>query len=146
MFAAPSYIEKNGVPVNVEQLTDYDCLINIKDSPDLCWEFNENYKIRVNARYITDSTVSLVKPAIDGLGIIYVSKEMVQQDLDNGSLVEIKLLTNLTPLSFYIYHKPVNKSSIVRLLSDFLYPLDRAGCLKNWQNIIILVIIQKAYK
>ncbi|AJI45908.1 LysR family transcriptional regulator [Francisella tularensis] len=127
LFASPLYIKKHGYPKNINDLINHACLLNIKDSPDLSWEFSKKERVQINPRYITDSTDNLVKPAIDSLGIIWVSKDLVQNELNSGELIEIELDITCLPLNFYIYHKPVSKISIIRLLSDFL--------VKSFQNI-----------
>lgn len=127
LFVSPKYIKKYGLPKTTDELIDHACLVNIKDSPALNWEFRDNKRVQINPRYITDSTDNLVKPAIYGLGIIWVSKDLVQDEINNGDLVEVKLDVNSPPLNFYIYYRPVSKSSNIRLLSDFL--------LKDIQNM-----------
>ncbi len=135
LFASPSYITKYGCPKKISDLINHACLLNIKDSTDLSWEFSENEKIRINPRYITDSTDNLVKPAIDGLGIIWVSKDLVQNELNVGELIEIELDIVTPPLNFYIYYKPVSRASNIRLLSDFLVKGLQKNCNRSVEGI-----------
>lgn len=120
LFASPKYLKRKTIPKKIEDLKDHDCLINIKESPDLCWSFNKQQKIKVNARYIADTTDSIIAPAIEGLGIIWISKEFIQEELKNNLLAEINIPESITTLALYIYYKPCSINSKKRIFTNYL--------------------------
>lgn len=102
---SPSYLEKNGIPQSIEDLINHNCLAytgQAKGAYD--WRFErENIPrtMRISGNFSTNNAQALRKTALAGLGIIYVPKCSVHEDLEQGTLV--KVLQQYKPRSLGVY-------------------------------------------
>ncbi|WP_362815194.1 LysR family transcriptional regulator [Streptosporangium sp. NPDC023615] len=118
--AAPSYIEKYGIPHSLTELGQHNCLLGTLDY----WHFKESGKeknIRVTGSVRYNSGYSLVDAAIKGLGIVQLPDYYVQKHLESGELVS--LLDNLREPEeaiWALYPHNRHLSPKIRLLLDYL--------------------------
>jgi len=118
--AAPSYIEKYGIPHSLTELGQQNCLLGTLDY----WHFKESGKeknIRVTGSVRYNSGYSLVDAAIKGLGIVQLPDYYVQKHLESGELVS--LLDNLREPEeaiWALYPHNRHLSPKIRLLLDYL--------------------------
>jgi DNA-binding transcriptional LysR family regulator len=118
--AAPSYIEKYGIPHSLTELGQHNCLLGTLDY----WHFKESGKeknIRVTGSVRYNSGYSLVDAAIKGLGIVQLPDYYVQKHLESGELVG--LLDNLREPEeaiWALYPHNRHLSPKIRLLLDYL--------------------------
>ncbi|HHF0483257.1 TPA: LysR family transcriptional regulator [Vibrio antiquarius] len=91
--ASPSYIAKNGKPIEPIDLTTHNCLQYAYQTTGATdWEFkgeDGNYIIKVSGCFSTDNATALRKAALGGHGIAYVPRCLVYHDIRNGQLVDI---------------------------------------------------------
>lgn len=91
--ASPSYIAKNGKPIEPNDLTSHNCLQYAYQTTGASeWEFKSdegNYIVRVSGSFSTDNATALRKAALGGHGIAYVPRCLVYHDIRNGQLVDI---------------------------------------------------------
>ncbi len=91
--ASPSYIAKNGKPIEPIDLTLHNCLQYAYQTTGASeWEFKSdegNYIVRVSGCFSTDNATALRKAALGGHGIAYVPRCLVYHDIRNGQLVDI---------------------------------------------------------
>ncbi|EJG0618720.1 LysR family transcriptional regulator [Vibrio parahaemolyticus] len=91
--ASPSYIAKNGKPIEPIGLTSHNCLQYAYQTTGASeWEFKSdegNYIVRVSGSFSTDNATALRKAALGGHGIAYVPRCLVYHDIRNGQLVDI---------------------------------------------------------
>ncbi|HGS5724389.1 TPA: LysR family transcriptional regulator [Vibrio parahaemolyticus] len=91
--ASPSYIAKNGKPIEPIDLTSHNCLQYAYQTTGASeWEFKSdegNYIVRVSGSFSTDNATALRKAALGGHGIAYVPRCLVYHDIRNGQLVDI---------------------------------------------------------
>ncbi|ENN6617863.1 LysR family transcriptional regulator [Vibrio parahaemolyticus] len=91
--ASPSYIAKNGKPIEPIDLTLHNCLQYAYQTTGASeWEFKSdegNYIVRVSGSFSTDNATALRKAALGGHGIAYVPRCLVYHDIRNGQLVDI---------------------------------------------------------
>ncbi|AGQ92610.1 LysR family transcriptional regulator [Vibrio parahaemolyticus] len=91
--ASPSYIAKNGEPIEPIDLTSHNCLQYAYQTTGASeWEFKSdegNYIVRVSGSFSTDNATALRKAALGGHGIAYVPRCLVYHDIRNGQLVDI---------------------------------------------------------
>ncbi len=122
--AAPSYIEKHGIPRSPEGLRDHNCLViaNVPSMRD--WEFKfggSTRKIHVQGRFETNSGVAIHEAALDGIGIAQLPAYLVAPDLREGRLVsflEDRVAEGRTIYAVYPHSRHL--SSKVRAFIDFL--------------------------
>ena len=91
LCAAPAYLARRGVPNQLEDLKDHDCLVHSTNEPKN-WFFKRDKQLIAHAitPYIeTDTHLLLIELARHGLGIARLSYNVIQDDLKAGRLVEI---------------------------------------------------------
>ncbi|MGB2740281.1 MAG: LysR family transcriptional regulator [Cognaticolwellia sp.] len=90
LCAAPSYIEKNGMPTNLSELAEHNWVC-------LPWQrqlklFDEQEKIQnfnAKTRFTISNSDNMTQAAIAGHGIAIKSRIAINDELDNGTLVEV---------------------------------------------------------
>nr|WP_319552042.1 LysR family transcriptional regulator [uncultured Vibrio sp.] len=91
--ASPSYIARNGKPVEPIDLTRHNCFQYAYQTTGASdWEFKSdegNYIVKVSGSFSTDNATALRKAALGGHGIAYVPRCLVYHDIRNGQLVDI---------------------------------------------------------
>ncbi|MCS0435855.1 LysR family transcriptional regulator [Vibrio diabolicus] len=91
--ASPSYIAKNGKPIEPIDLNTHNCLQYAYQTTGATdWEFkgkDGNYIVKVSGCFSTDNATALRKAALGGHGIAYVPRCLVYHDIRNGQLVDI---------------------------------------------------------
>jgi DNA-binding transcriptional LysR family regulator len=91
--AAPSYLQRRGVPQTPDDLRGHDCLV-FSDTPGAAqWRFKANrktdYKIGLSGRLWINSLDALVAAAADGAGIVRVPSWQVAREIAAGRLQRI---------------------------------------------------------
>ena len=127
--ASPDYLKKNGTPETPQELCHYNCLrLRHKSSGSISsWEFshinnnNEEFELEVSGGYVSNDDESMIRMAINGVGIIqhldfaieeHISKKQLQQILPNWSI---------SFPGFYLYvSSRVRMPSKVRAFIDFM--------------------------
>lgn len=118
--AAPSYIEKFGMPHSLSELEQHSCLMGTNDY----WRFIDNGKernIRLSGRLRYNSGIALADAALKGLGIVQLPNYYLQPHIDSGQL--ITLLDNYkipNETIWAIYPQNRHLSLKIRLLIDYL--------------------------
>ncbi|MDC5855626.1 LysR family transcriptional regulator [Vibrio europaeus] len=91
--ASPSYIARNGKPIEPQDLAKHNCLQYAYQTTGASeWEFkaeDENYIVKVTGSFSTDNATALRKAALGGHGIAYVPRCLVYHDIRNGQLVDL---------------------------------------------------------
>ena len=124
--ASPDYLQRNGIPNSLEELSNHKmvgfCVTG--QSVPMPLEFSVKEKLLFKSlptSLLVNSAESLVDAAKTGLGIIQVPKYHVENDLRNGSLVE--LLSEFPPASSpvsILYPRTRNDSPRVRVFIEWL--------------------------
>lgn len=121
LFASPVYIKQYGKPKVLADLKNHNCIVYTKASPDSCWVFPNNKKVPVKGNFITNSSMNTVYAAVVGVGLLWCSPLVVEEELKAGRLVEIKLkLSKPFLCDVYLYHKPVSHGSNIKLMAEHL--------------------------
>jgi DNA-binding transcriptional LysR family regulator len=87
-FASPEYIKKSPTLKTPEDLKNHNCLINTRLIPEKTWLFDD-IKVNVNGNFKSNNTLSLIKAAIDGMGIIWVPESSISQECKAGLLKRV---------------------------------------------------------
>lgn len=88
LCATPGYLARMGTPAEVTDLAHHHCLVQTT-SERLHWCFEHRERIieqKIDAHVEVDSFVVLRQLAFQGVGIIRVSRELVQREIDRGEL------------------------------------------------------------
>lgn len=122
--AAPSYLERRGAPLTLDDLVDHDCLHYSVASLQQEWSFATPEGTRVvpvNARLQLNNFAALRSAAIGGAGLLRVPALAVADALRSGALRAV--LEQYAPVEFGLYAVyPMSKQALpkVRACVDFL--------------------------
>jgi DNA-binding transcriptional LysR family regulator len=92
--ASPAYLAERGVPRRPEDLATHECLgFSFSKRPPMAeWEFvsaQGRHAVRVTSRFSINNGQGLRGAALAGLGIIQQPREMLNDDLATGRLVQV---------------------------------------------------------
>jgi DNA-binding transcriptional LysR family regulator len=71
------------------------------------WDFEKNsreVRVRVEGQLVFNSVIPILRAALDGLGVAYLSKDFVQPYLDRGELVQLMVDWSASSPGYHIYH------------------------------------------
>lgn len=90
LCASPSYLAERGEPLNLNDLSDHDCLIFSSRAQKQSWRFRDKegswVKAQGRSRVRLDSGEALRDAAVAGLGIAFLPEFLVADDLAAGRL------------------------------------------------------------
>ncbi|WP_227421749.1 LysR substrate-binding domain-containing protein [Pacificispira spongiicola] len=109
LVAAPSYLEKYGTPTCVADLQSHNCITyrKRKDGPIYDWTLMEDggaVDLRVRGTFIVNEASYARQLVLDGVGIIYAYDRLVEDELADGSLVEVLPETRVEKPGLYLYY------------------------------------------
>ncbi|MFD4193411.1 LysR family transcriptional regulator [Amycolatopsis thermoflava] len=91
--AAPSYLDRKGMPERVEDLADHDCIVLRENEGDFdLWRFGtagRPRQVRVRGRLSSNDGDVVTGWALRGHGVIMRSEWQVRSHLDSGALVRV---------------------------------------------------------
>jgi len=123
--AAPSYLERRGIPQTPADLSGHDCLV-FSDTPGAgTWSFKahdkRDYKIALSGRLWINSLEALVAAATDGVGIVRVPSWQVTTELATGRLQRILTSYERTATPIHLLFPPSRLGSPkTRIFVDYL--------------------------
>ncbi|WP_144141023.1 LysR family transcriptional regulator [Paraburkholderia sp. BCC1884] len=89
LCAAPTYLEKYGIPTHPDQLADHLTVVASGISPSPEWRFLDNTKntsVRLRPRLTTTTNDSAIEAAVAGVGITRLLSYQVASQLRDGTL------------------------------------------------------------
>lgn len=93
LVASPEYVAKHGLPTNPEQLVEHNCLVYQGEWHEhSIWQFRrgEDYcEIGVTGNFRVDNAPALKSAAISGLGIVYLASYLLDNEIEQGTLVPL---------------------------------------------------------
>lgn len=93
--AAPSYLDRRGMPRRVAELTQHNCLsYTLSGTQDhKHWAFGRNgeHRVPVSGNLVANNGDALVAAAVRGQGVIYQPRFIVGGALERGELVVLEL-------------------------------------------------------
>ena len=105
LCAAPSYIERSGRPVVLSELSRFNCITDASIQAHDRWEFIANGRIvsqAVGGNFSSLSTEAVIEVTAAGLGLTYVPRYAVVDELASGDIVELKL-ENIEAIALPVY-------------------------------------------
>lgn len=119
-FAANTYLEKHPAPNNAHDLAQHQCVTYSLASPSNVWKINGE-KVKVQEVFSSDSPEMIVEMTKRARGIAAMPRWMVEDDLNNGNLVEILSHVKKPSLPMYaVYKNDDHLPFRVRAFIDFL--------------------------
>jgi len=102
VVAAPSLVERHGMPQAVNQQTSLPCITTRAALHGKAWQFRaadgRPLYADVQARYRVDSGEMAGSAALAGIGYALLARAACETDLANGNLVQVKLDPEAMPL------------------------------------------------
>ncbi|QCP50446.1 LysR family transcriptional regulator [Trinickia violacea] len=92
--ASPAYLAERGTPAVPEDLAEHECVgfAYWARPPDVDWEFKSaqgTHRVRLKSRFSINNGQALRAAAVEGAGIVLQPRDMLQEDLAAGRLVEL---------------------------------------------------------
>ncbi|EOD9419757.1 LysR family transcriptional regulator [Vibrio campbellii] len=123
-FASPNYLDKTKPIHTANDLSKHLCLTYSLSNPSNLWRFsdgNETIKVKVKEQVRSDSPEMLVQMAKLGQGIAAMPKWMVEQELNNGELIQVLTQYQSVKLPMYLVYKDSEyQPQRIRTFIDFL--------------------------
>ncbi|MCF6116552.1 LysR family transcriptional regulator [Mesorhizobium muleiense] len=106
VVGSPDYFARRGAPKSPQDLTDHNCInLRLPSSGALyAWEFRKNgreFSVRVDGQLTLNNIAPALDAALDGIGLAYAPKDLVQPYVVSGRLEEV--LADWCP-TFQGYH------------------------------------------
>jgi DNA-binding transcriptional LysR family regulator len=125
-FASPDYLAKHGRPKRPQDLLHHNCIryryIGSRRMAE--WRFNGPggiVEVDVGGSLIVNSTSALVHAARSGLGIGWLFKSNVEDDLRSGRLVSVLKEFAIERPGFFLYFPKANsRLEILRIFIEFM--------------------------
>lgn len=92
VYAAPSYLERRGIPYSVDDFAKHDCVINEQQRQDGVWTFRNQNKhrfIEVTGKVIVNNIGVVRELAIGGVGLCMLPNIMAVNDVASKRLVRV---------------------------------------------------------
>lgn len=124
LCCSPSYVEQHGVPKNIEDLTQHNCLV-IKERNNFfgVWQLSSGankHSVRVNGSLSTNNGEIALRWALDSKGIILRSTWDVQPLIDRGELVQVLPDYQEKADIWAVYPTRLSNSAKLRVCVEFL--------------------------
>jgi DNA-binding transcriptional LysR family regulator len=91
--AAPAYLDRHGAPHTPYDLAQAKCVLNLNLVPRSRWPFHDKdgaaFTVEARGSIEIDNGEALRSAALAGAGIIYAPRDLVADDLRDGTLVEV---------------------------------------------------------
>jgi DNA-binding transcriptional LysR family regulator len=134
--AAPSYLEKHGLPCQPEELVDHVCIIDNNFRSAHEWPFmvgGERMTVKVSGRFSVNSAQSSRAMVLAGAGIGLVPTYAIGEDIKQGQavvLLEPFEALNLGIYAVYLHNRHL--AAKVRAFIDFM--AEEFGTLPPWDR------------
>lgn len=120
VYASPGYLKKHGTPKTILELPGHNCLCNTEIKPCGFWRFANGQTVKVHGNFGCSNSGILVRAAVKGLGLVYVSDRIVCQETEAHLLKKLKLDVEGHTISTYLYHLWCEPTSPIRVFADFM--------------------------
>jgi DNA-binding transcriptional LysR family regulator len=122
LCAAPSYLHRAGLPAQVAELSDHDCLVNTNDPIWHLQDAGHDVHLKINEPvYSSNSYQTLRKAALAGRGVAVLPIRLVSDELADGSLVSVLPELDVPDRPLYALHSPGSQTlARVRIFLDFV--------------------------
>ncbi len=125
VLASPDYLARCGQPRVPQDLEKHSCVrFRMADGTFFRWLFEKTgmkLEIAVNGPLIVNTADLMVRAALDGVGLIYLTEDYAESQVKAGRLVPLLEDWSPAPSSYYLYHAQNKHVPVpLRLFLDFL--------------------------
>ncbi len=123
--AAPKYLARRGEPKSPADLGKHDCLAHVNLDPnDHAWRLHNSdhvISVKIAGAFSSNSALVLRKAALAGLGIGYLPRYCIDEDLKSGALRQLLPRYSPPERPLYVVYPPASRiPERVRTFVDFL--------------------------
>jgi DNA-binding transcriptional LysR family regulator len=123
--AAPKYLSRRGEPKIPADLGKHDCLAHVNLDPnDHAWRLHSSdhvISVKIAGAFSSNSALVLRKAALAGLGIAYLPRYCIDEDLESGALRQLLPRYSPPERPIYVVYPPASRvPERVRTFVDFL--------------------------
>ncbi|GGI87070.1 LysR family transcriptional regulator [Shewanella hanedai] len=104
LFAAPDYIERQGMPEKIAELSLHSCLCYGKENKAYKWQLSGK-SVEVKGVLVSDNTEVIIQAAVQGMGIAYIPHMIIDRELASGELIPIFNDTRSRPYVMWGYYQ-----------------------------------------
>ncbi|MCB1748978.1 MAG: LysR family transcriptional regulator [Gammaproteobacteria bacterium] len=123
LCAAPAYLAAHGEPRGIADLAEHNCIVDGSIQTDGSWSFADGDGKRitqgVQGSFASLSTEAVIEAAAAGVGLVYVPRYAVTEELEQGELAAIDL-DDAAPVAMPIYALYGSRDHVAAKLRDFL--------------------------
>ncbi|CAM4272607.1 LysR family transcriptional regulator [Acinetobacter pragensis] len=124
VVATPEHFRRYGFPETPNDLHAHPCIAyQLEDGSIYQWEFwlnDKQIQHKPKAQWVFSDSYMEVAAARKGLGLAYVPKELVVEDLDNGHLIQVLKPYGHNLEGLFLYYPHRNVSPALRVVVDTL--------------------------
>ena len=125
VLASPEYLARFGLPELPRDLQTHNCIrLRMADGTFFRWHFEKtgtNVEVEVGGQLVVNTVDLMVRAAVDGVGMIYLTEEYAEPLIEEGRLVALLKDWSPAPASYFLYHARTKKiSEPLDLLIHFL--------------------------
>lgn len=125
VVGAPAYLSRRPAPKGPQDLTAHSC-INMRlptHGEFFAWTFRKagrEQRVKVEGQLVFSTLPSVLAATLDGFGLAYLPYELVEDRLEDGSLVEVMAGWRQTFEGYHLYYPNRRPSSAFALLVEAL--------------------------
>jgi DNA-binding transcriptional LysR family regulator len=116
--AAPRYLDAKGRPKHPKDLLQHNCIVaRLGDRLYDGWEFEQkgkDFQVQVRGSLIFNDSSLMVRAAIDGMGVIYTSEDVLRDEVRAKRLEIVLAPFAATSTGFYLYY-PSHTQAVPKL-------------------------------
>lgn len=122
LCASPAYLHRAGTPMQVNELSEHDSLVNTNDPIWHLQDAGNDVHLKVSDPvYSSNSYVTLRKAALAGRGVAVLPIRLVSDELADGTLVSVLPDCEVPDRPLYALHSPGSQTQArVRVFLDFV--------------------------
>lgn len=125
MCVAPAYVERHGMPAQPKDLMLHNCILTKETSSTAKWTIADGAGgeevVHVSGTMMVDDGTIYRQAVVDGVGIGYLSRYLVYQDIAEGRLIELFPERRIVTSHIYIvYPQRRNLPLKTRAFIDYL--------------------------
>lgn len=124
LVASPAYLAGHGIPQHPTELTQHQCISTSSCGPDKFWEFQqhgESLLVPIQGPLHTNSNRAAKPAVLNGMGLMFVTRYQVEEELQAGLLVPVLADFMPVPLPVHlVYPHRAHMKAGVKLVLQFL--------------------------
>lgn len=121
LYASPAYLANNFEPKTIADLANHQCLCYGTGKTEYTWKFRNSKEVTIRPYLTSDSTENIISSAVNGLGVAYIPRKLINQELEHKQLINILPNSRSRNFETYLYYQKLKFTpQKIRLFIDYL--------------------------